>query len=188
MCFPYLIRFLLRIFLSSIVFKSYQFQITNSTCRYLKPHINQIATQNKSVAKNLLEDIEFLQWSTTSNETFHQNFYLLERKYMRTMRIIQQKFWSQSSSTTCDSGGWSQQNRIGLKLVIPSAREITKELKVWTKRSRDPDINKILSLVQTIYTIFLILKGLLKINTPGLKSINIIWCERRGVLFIIFCH
>ena len=49
--------------------------------RNLQLHLNSIGARDKSLANKLMDDITFLQWASTFQETFHQNFELLEKKY-----------------------------------------------------------------------------------------------------------
>ena len=81
------------------------------------------------MAKNIMADIEFLQWASTSQETFHQNFELLEKKYENveepTLKVLVQAFL-----TTCGKSGLSPMSNIGMRLAILMLRETTKELKV----------------------------------------------------------
>ena len=65
--------------------------------RNLQLHLNSIRARDKSLAKNIMADIEFLQWASTSQETFHQNFELLEKKYENveepTLKVLVQAFF-----------------------------------------------------------------------------------------------
>ena len=91
--------------------KSFVTKLTNVFCRNVVPQLKCVATFNKEVSKNILDDIEFLQWCVLNEKSFHKVYELLEKKYIdkydHSLNEAISKFFSYMRSVWVES----KQNR-----------------------------------------------------------------------------